>query len=137
MHSIVIPTIGVGKDGLNADLSAKEMIQIALTFAKKNPKNLHQIHFIIYPSNVISYNAFQRQLSESSIDPQTQQEMLQIFTKSIKNKELDADCQLLFKAQCSAAKVPIDILVYHGTTYDVGADAIIDMTLLCSEHTAA
>ena len=136
MKSIAIPTIGAGGIGLNANDIANQMMQIGLTFSQQAKSNLQEIHFIVHPNDSNCYTAFQQALSNSSLEWGTQQELMETLTKSTNKVELDqkSDCQLLFKAQCTATKVPVDIHVYHGHVNDRKTDAIVDMTAICPKH---
>lgn len=140
MDSIAIPIIGAGKIGLSAYDIGQKMIQVAVTFAEQTPRNLKEIHFIVYPTDRNSYAVLKQALTSSlSVEPQIQQKWLEILTKSadIDKSNSESDCDLLFKAQCNESKVPVDIRVYHGLLSAANADAIIDMTALCSKHTNA
>lgn len=136
MHSIAIPAIGIGEINLKANQIAQEMIQVALNFAEHREKNLRKIHFIIYPTDENVYSAFKKALFGTSIEIYTSQQLVEMLTISQKDRELDhkRNSLLLFKAQCKAAKVPVDIHVFHGIVDEVKTDAIIDMTALCSKH---
>lgn len=136
MNSIAIPTIGSIGTGLYAKDVAKEMIQIALTYAQQKRMNLKNIHFIIYPTDTLSYFAFQRELIDSAGDLQTQKQLADSLIKSSSSQELlqKSECRLLFKAQCTTTKIPVEIHVYHGTINNTENDAIIDITALCSKH---
>ena len=136
MNSIAIPTIGTGGIGLNANDVGRELIQVAVTFAQVMTRNLKEIHFIVYPTDSSSYMAFLQALNGLSTESYAHQRMVEILTKPTDTDESDVknDCRLLFKARCDEAKIPVNIQVYHGTVDDIKADAIIDVTALCSKH---
>ena len=136
MKSIAIPTIGTGRIGLNAKDVANEMLQVAVSFAQRRPKNLKKIFFMVYPTDNQSYTAFQQALSRCKIQLYTQQQLADIFTKSVNRDELNqkSNCCLIFKAQCDEAVIPVNINVYDGMVNEAKANAIVDITALCSKH---
>ena len=136
MKSIAIPTIGTGRIGLNAKDVANEMLQVAINFAQRRPKNLKKIFFMVYPTDNKSYTAFQQALYSCKIQLYTQQQLADIFTKSVNRDELNqkSNCRLIFKAQCYETVIPVSINVYDGMVNEAKANAVVDITALCSKH---
>ncbi|RDD38022.1 Poly [ADP-ribose] polymerase 14 [Trichoplax sp. H2] len=139
LESIAIPAIGTGQAGLNANKVAQEMMRVSIEFAVHNTGSLRKINFVIYPTDVEIHKAFKNAL-KSSVPLATellyQNEQIEEIIKPIGIKKTDFEDKnrLLFSAQCLTDEKPICINVYHGNLNGLKADAIMDMTALCSKH---
>ncbi|RDD38024.1 Poly [ADP-ribose] polymerase 14 [Trichoplax sp. H2] len=136
-QSIAIPAIGTGEAGINIDELAKEMIRISVEFALDRPKYLQNISFIIYPTDVKTLDAFEKALTSAiplANQLLHQKELVHKVTSSQRSIKLENESKSLFSAQYEANNRKVFVEVYQCNADDLKADAVMDVTALCSEH---
>ncbi|RDD38020.1 Poly [ADP-ribose] polymerase 9 [Trichoplax sp. H2] len=147
MKAISIPTIGTGSTGFSYDTIAKEMIDVAIEFAKNSGRrNLKVVRFVVFENDVEAYYSYSKifkrinshsdgtsRLSDlTKCDGVGLVERLTNATKTVMDMK-ENPLEILFSA-VSTDSSRFRLNFYHGSIYAAETSAILNPTKVCSSH---